>query len=151
MPNIKVLAVASGGGHLTQLLRLFPSFEGCETYLVTTIDELKCDFSLKKLFVVKDASRKEIFRLIILALQILWIILITRPDVVVTTGAAPGLIALRISKIFGSRTIWIDSIANAEELSLSGCMALKHADMCLTQWPDLARKYTGLMYKGSVL
>ena len=37
-----------------------------------------------------------------------------RPDVIVTTGAAPGYFALRFGKLLGARTIWIDSMANAE-------------------------------------
>ena len=43
-----------------------------------------------------------------------------RPDVVITTGAAPGYFAVRIGKLLGARVVWVDSIANAEELSLSG-------------------------------
>ena len=59
---------------------------------------------------------------------------------VVTTGAAPGLVALALAKLFaGSRTVWIDSIANTERLSLSGRLARPVADAWLTQWPHLAR------------
>jgi hypothetical protein len=45
--------------------------------------------------------------------------------------------------------VWIDSVANVEELSLSGRLASERVDLCLTQWPHLA---AGLVYyKGSVL
>ena len=36
------------------------------------------------------------------------------------------------------RTIWLDSIANSEELSGSGQHAKRWADAWLTQWPHLA-------------
>ena len=73
-----------------------------------------------------------------------------RPDAVITTGAAPGYFALRLGRLFGARTIWIDSMANAEELSLSGQKARRHADLWLTQWEHLA-KPDGPQFLGSVL
>ena len=69
----------------------------------------------------------------------------------VSTGAAPGLVALALAKLMlGSRTIWIDSIANSERLSLSGRLARPVADAWLTQWAHLARP-GGPDYWGAVL
>ena len=62
-----------------------------------------------------------------------------RPDVVISAGAAPGLLCLLWGRVFGAKTIWIDSIANAETLSLSGKIALHFAHRVLTQWDHLAR------------
>lgn len=73
-----------------------------------------------------------------------------RPEVIISTGAAPGYLGLRIGKWFGARTIWIDSIANAEKLSLSGQLVRNCADLWLTQWPHLARQ-DGPLFRGSVL
>ncbi|HVH03936.1 MAG TPA: hypothetical protein VM891_13525 [Amaricoccus sp.] len=70
---------------------------------------------------------------------------------VVTTGAAPGLVALALAKrLCGSRTVWIDSIANVEELSTSGTHARRVADVWLTQWEHLARP-EGPHFWGAVL
>ncbi len=60
-----------------------------------------------------------------------------RPRVIVSTGAAPGFFALRIGSLIGAKTLWVDSFANAEELSLSGRKASKFADLALTQWKHL--------------
>ena len=73
-----------------------------------------------------------------------------RPDVVISTGAAPGYFALRLGKLFGARTIWVDSIANAEEMSLSGRLAQRYADLWLTQWPEVAKR-DGARYEGRLL
>jgi UDP-N-acetylglucosamine:LPS N-acetylglucosamine transferase len=73
-----------------------------------------------------------------------------RPDWVVTTGAAPGYFALVAGKLLGARTIWIDSVANVEELSLAGRKARRWATHWLTQWPQLASP-SGPTYLGSVL
>ena len=72
------------------------------------------------------------------------------PDVVVSTGAAPGYAAIRFAGWIGAKTIWVDSIANVEELSLSGRMAGRIADLWLTQWEHLAGPQ-GPHFEGSVL
>ena len=74
-----------------------------------------------------------------------------RPDAVITTGAAPGYVALRLAKLRGCRTVWLDSIANAEESSMSGRLAQPYADLWLTQWEDLAAQTPGLQYWGQFL
>ncbi len=73
-----------------------------------------------------------------------------RPDVVVSTGALPGFIALRLAKLGRRRTVWLDSIANCEELSMSGKRIGGAADLWLTQWPEVAAP-GGPDYAGSVL
>ncbi len=84
-----------------------------------------------------------------------WVVLRERPHVVVTTGASVGYFALRAGKILGARTVWIDSIANAEAISLAGQRACKYADLWLTQWPELARPIDGISrtpaFRGAVL
>jgi hypothetical protein len=76
--------------------------------------------------------------------------LVEKPDVVISTGAAPGYFAIRIGRLLRMRTIWIDSIANADELSMSGAKAGAFADLWLTQWPHLASQ-NGPKYLGNVL
>ena len=68
----------------------------------------------------------------------------------ITTGVAPGYFAVRIGKWLGARVVWVDSVANAEELSLSGHKAGSFVDLWLTQWPHLAGE-GGPQCFGSVL
>ncbi|WP_261844973.1 UDP-N-acetylglucosamine transferase subunit ALG14 [Aliamphritea ceti] len=134
----KVLAVSSGGGHWVQLMRLKKSFVGCNQVYVTVNADYKSYIDTDAVFYkINDATRWDKFSLVILVLRLFWIIALERPDITVSTGAAPGYIAIRIAKLFGSKTIWIDSIANVEKISLSGEKISKHADYCLTQWEHL--------------
>jgi len=80
----------------------------------------------------------------------LMLVLRLRPDVVITTGAAPGFFCLLWGRLFGARTLWIDSVANAEKLSLSGRLARRIAHCSLTQWEHLADGST-IHFAGSVL
>ena len=147
----RILAVASAGGHWIQLSRLRPLFEDHDVHFVTTFKGSEPPVAGASLTIVKDASRQDKPALILLAIQLIRILVSQRPHVVISTGAAPGYLALRLGKLLGARTVWIDSIANVEELSLSGKMASGCADLWLTQWPHLVKDYKGLRYEGAVL
>lgn len=146
----KVLAISSGGGHWVQLQRLRPAFEGCAVTYATVREGYREDVGDADFRVIRDANRWNKLDLIRCALGIIRLILTIRPDVVVTTGAAPGYFAVRFGKWLGARVVWLDSVANAQELSLSGQKAGTFVDLWLTQWPHLAKE-DGPRYKGSVL
>ncbi|WP_374692419.1 UDP-N-acetylglucosamine--LPS N-acetylglucosamine transferase [Accumulibacter sp.] len=147
----RLLAVASGGGHWVQLRCLMPAFAGCSLALATVHADYVWDGpGDSRFYTIRDATRWDKFGLVILAFQLLLILLRERPDVVISTGAAPGFLALRLGRLIGAKTIWVDSIANVESLSLSGQRIGKHADVWLTQWEHLARP-EGPIYIGAVL
>lgn len=146
----RVLAVASGGGHWVQLRRLRPAFEGFETAWLTVDPDHRQEVDGAPFYVVNDATRWDRLQLVICALRVIRVLLRVRPDVIVTTGAAPGFFAIVFGKLMRARTVWVDSIANADELSGSGAWIGRFADLWLTQWPHLARE-GGPDYEGAVL
>lgn len=150
MEQKRVLAIASGGGHWQQLMRLRPVLDRHQSMFVTTNAAYAVDVPGSEVFVVTDANRDRPMKLIRTACEVLFRVLRTRPEVVLSTGAAPGLFGVIFGRLVGARTIWVDSIANAEEVSLSGRIALRFAHVVLTQWPHLAAE-TGPAYEGSIL
>jgi UDP-N-acetylglucosamine:LPS N-acetylglucosamine transferase len=146
----KLIAVASGGGHWIQLLRIAPAFGHLEVIFVTVDEHYRSQVVSGRFYVINDANRSNKLGLLQLSLRLLWIFLKERPHVVVSTGAAPGYLALRIGRAMRAKTIWLDSIANVEQLSLSGRMIGRYADLWLTQWPHLAGP-EGPYFAGSVL
>ncbi|HWK26120.1 MAG TPA: hypothetical protein VNS09_06130 [Solirubrobacter sp.] len=145
----RILAVASTGGHWTQLQRLRPAFAGHDIAYVTTEPGHRDEVGAARFYTVPDANRWNKVKLVHSAAKLTWILARERPDVVISTGAAPGYLALRLARLVGARTAWVDSIANVDELSMSGALASTKADLCLTQWPHLA---TGRVhYEGTVL
>ncbi len=156
---LRVLAIASAGGHWVQLMRLRRAWEGLEVTYVTTDPDIAPVLRAQAfaagepepgVYVVQEGNRWQKRKLIVQLIQLAWIMIRLRPDRVITTGAAPGYFALRLGKMLGARTVWIDSMANAEELSLSGRKVGRYADLWLTQWPHLARE-GGPKYLGAVL
>jgi UDP-N-acetylglucosamine:LPS N-acetylglucosamine transferase len=146
----KVLAVASSGGHWMQLLRLVPAFDDHEIVFVTVLESYREQVPKNKFYAVPDANRWNRLGLLSLAAKMAWIIRREKPDFVISTGAAPGYFALLFGHFLGARTIWVDSLANVERLSLSGQLAGGHADLWLTQWPHL-EKADGPFYGGAVI
>jgi len=145
----KVLAVASGGGHWVQLLRLRPAFAGHDVQFLSTNSGYAKEVD-SPLHVVTDANMWNKLKLLKMFAEVAWVLVKVRPDVVITTGAAPGFAAILFGRCFGARTIWVDSIANSETLSSSGQQAGRFAHAWLTQWEHLA-KPDGPHYWGSVL
>lgn len=149
MKKNKVLAVASGGGHWVQLLRLRPAYAHHSVTYVSTNASYANDVD-GALLTVTDANLNKKGRLLRMFFEMFLHVARVRPDVVITTGAAPGFAAVVLARLFGARTIWVDSIANSEELSGSGKHVGRFAHTWLTQWEHLA-KPEGPQFWGAVL
>ena len=137
----KVLLVSSGGGHAVQARLLKPAFKDHELIHVIAGDaqgDLP-DCSISNLWRV-PACFQIASRLIRSA----------GADLVISTGALPGLIAIIAARVQGQTTIWIDSVANAKTLSLSGKVARVVAHKTYSQWPDVARRER-VRFAGAVL
>jgi len=147
---IRIMAVASGGGHWVQLQRVMPAFEGHDVTFVTINPTYKADVPGERVLIVRDSTRWNKLGLIILGFQILLSLIRIRPHIVVSTGAAPGFMAIVLGRLLGAKTVWLDSIANVEEVSMSGRMVRRWAVLWLTQWPHLATddgpKYAGRVF-----
>jgi len=146
---MKVLAIASAGGHWIQLLRLLPAFEGKEVVFISTHRSFAETVQGYPFYAVPDANRWNKLRLIQMGASVFRLVFALKPDVVVTTGAAPGLMGIIAGKIIGAKAVWVDSIANVEKISLSGRLALLIADRTYTQWPELAN--AKIHFSGNVI
>jgi UDP-N-acetylglucosamine:LPS N-acetylglucosamine transferase len=145
-----IMAVASKGGHWEQLLILSEGFRSQDIIFVTTDESLLSQAQIKCGAVVSDCNRNQIFRSIKCVSQCMSLVLRTRPKIVISTGAAPGLLCLIMGRIIGAETIWVDSFANVERLSMSGKFAKHIASNWLTQWEHLSTPQ-GPSYVGQLL
>jgi UDP-N-acetylglucosamine:LPS N-acetylglucosamine transferase len=146
----KILVVSSGGGHWVEVTLLRSAFEGVDAVYVSVNPDYADDVAEHRYYAVQDANRWDRWKFVILIRQLWLIVRKERPDMVISTGAAPGMLAIMMAKcLCRSRTIWVDSIANAERLSLSGQLVRPFADAWLTQWPHL-QKEGGPDYWGGV-
>jgi UDP-N-acetylglucosamine:LPS N-acetylglucosamine transferase len=149
---LKICLAASAGGHISQLLKLAESWNGYETFCVTTTEVVRDNLGKSgEVYVVGECNRQHLIRVIAVFLRCIRIVYKERPDVVISTGAAAGCIVCFLGKLFGAKVVWIDSITNVERISLSGRMVRYIADLFLVQWMELAHKYKNTEFVGAVI
>jgi hypothetical protein len=145
-----VLVVASSGGHWSQLMLLRPAFADLPVAYCSTLPTTGASLGVENYHFMPDCNRHSRFGIVKTAwvgLKIFWRV---NPSAVISTGALPGLIMIVYARLSGRRTVWIDSIANSEKLSMCGNVARWLAHKCFVQWPELA-ELPGAEYHGSVL
>ena len=153
----RILAIASPGGHWIQLNKICnPLEDRFDVVYVTpssqysTTKKVASSKNSRTILNITDASATSKSKLIPLAFQLLWIFVKQRPTAIISTGAAPGAIAFLLAKFLPIKTVWVDSIANTAEISRSGRMVKKHADLMVTQWEALSDGKE-IIYQGSIL
>jgi UDP-N-acetylglucosamine:LPS N-acetylglucosamine transferase len=144
----KILYVASGGGHLTELLQFKPNIDNVEEFLVTMTDR-KCPI---KTFVTTSFVYSP-FAIAKCFLIGLFIVLKYRPHVVISTGSEIAIPYIIFSKILlRSKIIYIECSAQVTTKSHTGRMMYYFADRFYVQWPQLVKKYgRKAVYKGGFL
>lgn len=150
--KLRICLAASAGGHISQLLKLAKSWDGYETFCVTTTQVVRNNLSrLGEVYVVGECNRQHPIRVITVLLRCLRIVFKEKPDVVISTGAAAGCMLCFLGKMIGAKVVWVDSITNVERISLSGRMVRYVADLFLVQWPELAGRYKKVEFVGMVV
>ena len=150
--KLKICLAASAGGHSTQMLRLAKSWQGHDTFCVTTTEVVREKLQEHgKTYVVGECNRNHPLLVLKVFMRCCGIIFRERPDVVISTGAAAGCLVCLLGKMLGARIVWIDSITNIDRMSLSGRIVRPIADLTLVQWPHLQQQYKGIEYIGAVI
>ncbi|AWW72894.1 glucuronosyltransferase [Erythrobacter sp. KY5] len=148
--SVKVLAAASGGGHWEQLMLLRDCLEAYDLRFATTDPAVAKQHGIETVDTLPDCNQNKPLQSLLCAFRALLIVLKHRPQVVLSTGAAPGYFCLLAGRLLGARTLWIDSVANAEQLSMCGKLSRRTAHECITQWEHLADG-SAVKYRGAVL
>lgn len=154
----KVIAIASQGGHIFELMQVAASFEAHD-YLVIT-DEAETTTGLKNKYnhrikYLKYETRKNLIRYLFVfsfnIIKSLAIYLLFMPDYILSTGTHTAVPMCYIGKIFGSRIIYIESMANINSKSLSGTLVYPIADLFIVQWQDMLHLYKKAVYGGLII
>lgn len=155
---LRLVAGASAGGHTNELLILLDAGQGVwpvqPSVFVTTMEIAASGFARfgKPVRIIGEADRRKPLQ----AFAVLWRtmrwVLHDRPDVILTTGSMPLAVYCVWAKLLlRSRVVWVDSVAQVDDLSLSGKVMRRVADDCLAQWPEVAQRYSDVQYVGEVM
>lgn len=149
-PQSRLLAVCSSGGHWSQLLLLREAFDRHLVTWACTGAGAGTKHGIEEVQLLPECNRDRLSVMPRLVIEAWRLLRRVRPDVVVSTGALPGLVCVALGRVMGARTVWVESMANSEELSLSGRWASRVAHECFVQWPQLERP-PRTRYAGAVL
>ncbi len=152
----KICFIASGGGHLRQLLQLAPLREEYPYYFVTEKtslgESLKPEHKTHFVPHFAFGQRKTdgwipfLWSGIKNACVSVFHFLREWPDVVISSGAGAAFVTLILARLTGRKIIYIESIARVTEVSLFGRLAAKHAGLVIVQWPSMEPLIDGAVY-----
>lgn len=150
----KVCFVASGGGHLMEIMKLVPAVNGHDLYIVTekNVASEGPISQFRHYYVLQQERRKLnfVFRFVYNIVVSLFYLLKERPDVVVSTGAGAAYPTCRWAKILGKKVVFLESFARSKNKSKTGQLMYQKADYFLVQWKDMLKLYPNASYHGSV-
>lgn len=150
MDQKTVLLVASPGGHFVQLSLLAEGLSGVKIVAACTYQKQPSFMLADSYEVLEDFNRDNIYKIFRVILNCRRILKKVQPALVVTTGAAPGLVMVFAARLSGVKAVWIDSIANSRKLSLSGRIAKFIGIKVLSQWQNVADE-NNVRYEGRVI
>lgn len=149
----KICFAASSGGHFEQLSMLKPLMDKYDSCVVTERTDYKTIIEGKKMYYLHQVNRKEktmFFWMIINSFKSLRIIVIEKPDVVITTGVLAMIPLCLISKILRKKLIYIESFAKVNSPTETGKLLYKYADQFYVQWESMKEFYPNSIYLGGI-
>ena len=133
-PQLRVLFVTSAGGHLAQLLPLEPWYRDHDVRWVTfelpDAVGLLTDSNVVWAYHPTTRNLKNLVRNGVLAIRELRR---SRPDLIVSSGAAIAVPFFWIGKLFGAKTVYIEVIDRIDTRTLTARLVLPVTDLFLAQ------------------
>lgn len=135
---MKIALISTQGGHLTELLQVLEAFEGREKFFVThhSIRDEDIQSIAPVYFCPNIGQRPHI--LLWSMVWSLWVLFREKPDVIFSTGSEIALPFIFWGRLFGLKSIFLESWARVSQPSLTGKIAYYLVDEFLVQWPQLA-------------
>lgn len=146
--DIKVLFISSTGGHLSELLQLESMFDEYNYHIIT--EKTKSTLSLKNkygkridylVYGTKSRFLSYMYKFPYNCIKSLFLYIKIKPKVIVTTGAHTAVPMCYIGKLFGTKIIFIETLANIETRTLSGRMVYPIANIFIVQWENMLKFY----------
>lgn len=149
----KICFIASTGGHLDQLMMLRSIMDKYSSFVVTERTKYKAIKNINKVYYLFQVNRHEIiwiFKLLLNAIISMYIFIMERPDVVISTGALSTIPMCILAKAFRKKIIFIESFAKISSPTLTGKLIYKFADEFYVQWEEMLNIYPKAIYKGGI-
>lgn len=139
---MKVLLVSSTGGHFNALQKLSPFWSQHDSCWVTfRTRSTESILQSQRVYWAYGPTNRSIVNLIRNFVLTFKVLFVERPDLILSTGAGVSVPIIILGKIFGCRTIFVESFTRVKELSLSARLILPFLDQIYVYWRELKDKY----------
>jgi beta-1,4-N-acetylglucosaminyltransferase len=146
---MKICIVSSCGGHLTEVRLLKSLYEKHDHFYVLNDAALLPEDMKGRTYFIRHSERDWLFAV---NLWESWRILRKeRPHLILSTGAGAVVAFALIGKLFGMRTVFIETFTRVIKPSLTGRIMYRLADSFFYQWRALERFFPKGTYGGSLL
>lgn len=148
---MKICLVGSSGGHLNHLYMLKPIWEKHDRFWAT-FDQKGSRSLLKdeRFYSLYFPSNRSIKALIINSVRAIKILLKEKPDLIISSGAAPAVPFFYIGKLLGAKTVFIEVYDRINRDTLSGRLCYKISDLFIVQWEEMKEVYPKAINLGSI-
>lgn len=149
---MKICIVCSAGGHLLESYQLKPILNNHEVIWVTFKKEDALSLlKNEKVYWAYYPMQRNYKNLIFNFFLAYKIFKLNSIDIVISTGAGVAIPFFILGKICGKKTIFIETIARINNLTLTGKVLYKISDLFIVQWPELQDKFPKAIYKGRLI
>ena len=149
--KLKVCLVGSSGGHLTHLYMLKPFWEKHERFWVTfDKEDARSLLEGEEMYHIYYPSNRSIKALIINTWRALKILPKEKPDLIISSGAAPAIPFFWIGKLMGAKTIYIEVFDRIYDSTIAGKLCYPVADKFIVEWEEMKKVYPNAVNLGSI-
>ena len=148
---MKICLVGSSGGHLTQLFMLKPFWEDKDRFwVIFDKEDARSLLQNERVYPAYYPSNRSVKALLINTYRAIKILRAERPDLIISTGAAPAIPFFWIGKLFGAKTAYIEVFDRIDKPTISGKMCYPVSDAFIVQWEEMKQVYPKAINLGSI-
>ena len=149
--RLKVCLVGSSGGHLTHLYMLKPFWKNTNRFWATfDKEDARSILKGEKVYPVYYPSNRSIKALLINTFRAISILRRERPDIIISSGAAPAIPFFWIGKLMGAKTIYIEVFDRIDKSTIAGKLCYPVTDKFIVQWEEMKKVYPKAINLGSI-
>lgn len=148
---MKTCLVGSSGGHLFHLYLLKPFWQDKERFWVSFDKEnVRSLLEEERMYFCFSPSNRSIKALMINTYRAIKILTTEKPDLIISSGAAPAVPFFWIGKLMGAKTIYLEVYDRIDKPTLSGKLCYPVADRFIVQWEEMKQVYPKAINLGSI-
>lgn len=149
--NLKVCFVTSSGGHLTHLMQLKEWWKDKDRFWVTfNKEDSRSILENEKKYWCYFPTNRNIKNLIKNTFLAIKILRKEKPDLIISTGAAPAIPFFYLGKLFGAKLIYIEVFDRIDKYTVTGKIVYPITDKFIVEWDEMKKVYPKAINLGSI-